>query len=1508
MASMDKQSNHLTNQELGLNGDEQASLKESSLSNSLPGVLYRCRFDEAYTMIYLNDYIETLVGYPVTDFIGNSVRTYASVIHPDDVMTVSAELEKAIEQNRHYQFNYRIIHADGTIRWVDERGQAVKNQSRIMWLDGMIIDITEQKSRDVALLNRALQMKTVSQVSVATAQIFDTEQLLQEVVDLTRDNFSLYHAHIYLFDTESTQLLLAAGAGEPGRLMKARGHRIALSREHSLVARAARSATTVIANDTTLEIDFLPNPLLPETRSEMAVPVLLGYRVLGVLDVQSEYVNYFDDDHVEVFTALAAQLAVAVENAQAFQENKMYSEAAEKARKEADTLFQVSQSITLAANAQDIVNSLQSILNFPRIDHILLSKWENDDFTITNELQVAGEWTAEGTPQLMGMTFSKETINFITLEEALQGKILFSNDLTVDQELSPAVKDGIMNLGAKSVVIIPIVYENRWMAWISLMGREPQAISEDEMRLIQGVLPQLSSVYSRIVAQQTTQQYLNELQLVFETTTKTTLLPDIETRLHDIVKRTQNTFKLHHTYIYLLSNDNTSLMMNAGIDSNNNYDKPHSHHIEMSNRSSLASYSLQVKRTMVINDMHHEERFLPNPLLPQSVSELAVPIIVNDRMIGVINAHSERANRFLAGDIQVFETLAGQIGALIVNAEQLTHTQRQLLLQESNVQLIEYIQTAKSTESLMENVINLLLINSGMDTGAYFRYNASDHTWRGVAGIGQGVTTEAVRQMSEPEEVFPHAYHAMTTGRMVVVENTRNYPNFPVEYIEELGLKSVLVFPIYVDENIDGVVFLNSIQSPRRFSEDELNILNDMVNRLAEALTRRAINTQVQLYADLVQNMPSGVLVFRLENTNDPRSLRLVATNASATKLLKRDESSLIGRRVYEATPEFEQFNVADVYHQVATTREPAALGEFENLVPNSDTILSLRAFPLPGLAVGVSVEDVTESHKARAVAERADQERFNVLNSIQDAFFATDGTGNFTFINKPAEKILRKSAEELLGTPILETNTLNINTDSVQEVYSAHEVGEIPRFRAYLDYLDTWYDVIVYQTHDGGVSIFYRDVNTEVLNEKALEQRASEMETVAELATSVTSILDVDELLQRVSDLTKERFNLYHAHIYLYDEKSQQLVLAAGAGEAGAIMKERGHQIALSREHSLVARAARSRAGVRANDVSKEPDFLPNPLLPATRSEMAIPMVIGDQLLGVLDIQSDIPDRFTELDVQINMTMASQIAVVVQNSRQVSYMLQQAEERAEQDRATAERLREVDRLKSQFLANMSHELRTPLNSIIGYSEILLDGDDGELSDDAVEDISTIFKSGNHLLEIINDILDLAKIESGQMRIERQETDFMKILRDSVQAATILAEEKSVDLRVVEASPISVVYGDAIRIRQILMNLLSNAIKFTEGGAVTLTYGQVKPSEVYVSVKDTGIGISQEHLSVIFEQFSQVDGSATRRAGGTGLGLTITRYLVHLQGGEITVESQLGEGSTFTFTLPTSPA
>jgi signal transduction histidine kinase len=247
--------------------------------------------------------------------------------------------------------------------------------------------------------------------------------------------------------------------------------------------------------------------------------------------------------------------------------------------------------------------------------------------------------------------------------------------------------------------------------------------------------------------------------------------------------------------------------------------------------------------------------------------------------------------------------------------------------------------------------------------------------------------------------------------------------------------------------------------------------------------------------------------------------------------------------------------------------------------------------------------------------------------------------------------------------------------------------------------------------------------------------------------------------------------------------------------------------------------------------------------------------------------------------------------------------MEQRIVERTAQLAEAKEWAEEADRLKSSFLATMSHELRTPLNSIIGFSGILEQGLAGPLNPEQMKQMGMVRASARHLLDLINDILDLSKIEAGELVVASQDFDLRSSIENAVATVRPLAEKKGLTVRAEIAPSVGSVESDRRRVEQILLNILGNAIKFTERGGVTV-FSEADATGVSVSVKDTGIGIEAEHLREIFEPFRQVDSGLTRNYEGTGLGLAICRRLAHKLGGEVSAVSEYGVGSTFTLTLP----
>jgi signal transduction histidine kinase len=408
-----------------------------------------------------------------------------------------------------------------------------------------------------------------------------------------------------------------------------------------------------------------------------------------------------------------------------------------------------------------------------------------------------------------------------------------------------------------------------------------------------------------------------------------------------------------------------------------------------------------------------------------------------------------------------------------------------------------------------------------------------------------------------------------------------------------------------------------------------------------------------------------------------------------------------------------------------------------------------------------------------------------------------------------------------------------------------------------------------------------------------ALATSNEELKALAETGQAVSGTLDLTRVLDLVSARAMALGQADACALFRYDRTTRAFILWRASG-LEANLSEQIRNLRILEAETVMGAAIRQRTPVSVGDLTQLPKW---PLRDVSvsagiRSVLIVPLVRAERVFGTLVLMRREEAEFARQTIDLMQTFASQSVLAIQNAR----LFREIEDKSRQ-------LEIASKHKSQFLANMSHELRTPLNAVLGYTEMLLDGVYGEVIGEAHEIMEYIQSNGEHLLALINDVLDLSKIEAGQLTLTLDEYAVQSVVEAVVSVTQPLARAKGLDLQTSIPEDLPLGRGDERRLTQVLLNLVGNAIKFTDAGSVRITARTVGEL-LELTVTDTGPGIALADQERIFDAFQQVDSSSTRQKGGTGLGLAISKRIIRMHGGTIAVESAPGQGSTFRIRVP----
>jgi len=538
------------------------------------------------------------------------------------------------------------------------------------------------------------------------------------------------------------------------------------------------------------------------------------------------------------------------------------------------------------------------------------------------------------------------------------------------------------------------------------------------------------------------------------------------------------------------------------------------------------------------------------------------------------------------------------------------------------------------------------------------------------------------------------------------------------------------------------------------------------------------------------------------------------------------------------------------------------------------------------------------------------------IVNASKDWNTLINRDYTYEAVNDAYCHSMNRNRDEIVGNSVADVWGEKVFVEIIKKKLDVCFSGEVVNYQAWFDLplMDAQCFNITYYPYRNGENrvthavVVSHNITELKLTEQELRQRVQEMTSLNTLGRQVSASLSLDSVVNAALTGINPPTAPAVSMLFLL-EKDQFILkgLQANKPELSQFMS----QIRRLGE-SLCSRVCNENESLYFESFLTVHDTTSKAFREVgLRSFAALPLYSADKIIGVLELGCDTERDFGEQATFLE-TLAGEVAIALVNAllyeqvqRHASELERRVAERTAELETAAGKAQEADRLKSAFLAAMSHELRTPLNSIIGFTGILLQNLVGPLNDEQTKQLGMVRDSAQHLLSLINDVLDISKIEAGQIEIALETFDVRESISRVIKTATPMANKKGLDLTVRIAPDIGRVVSDRRRLEQILINLVTNAVKFTEKGKICVECG-ILDWRLECRVIDSGIGIKAEDMDKLFKAFQQVDTGLTRRYEGTGLGLSICKKLIEMLGGTIWVESQWGVGSTFTFALPLS--
>jgi len=1226
-------------------------------------------------------------------------------------------------------------------------------------------------------------------VALLTSSGQGLQQILGAILDQLRCVVDYDSASIILAEKQGWQII--AGQGLPP---DCEAYKLIFPPDDAKIAQMQKTRQPVVIDDVLGDPTWLPVQGTEYIRSWIGAPLLIQGQMIGTLNVDKGEPACYRAEDVQLVMAFANQAAVVIENARLLE--------AERQRAGQLRLIEsLSQHVLSILDPEPLLDyaaeAIQKHFGFYNVDIFVTNATdEYIHFQASSHHRLAAQWREQG------LRFRIDQEGIIG-HVAATGQPYVANNVDQDPYFLP---DRELS-AVQSELTVPIKVGERILGVLDLNSDELNAFDRDDLRLAQSLADQLAIGLENARLFAEARRRTVHLEAAAEVARGATAILNVAQLLDETVHLISDRFGFYHAAVYLLDEPGEYAVLHAASSAGGQRMLQAGYKLPLG-QASLVSHAARTGEPRLALDVGQDAARLANPNLPETRSEMALPLSSQGTVIGVLDVQSAEPAAFTGEDVAVLKTMADQLANAIENArlyQQLgRHLEDALLLNEASLTATTTLDASEVLQRSLEVLrgtrnferVHVLMLNENRDE---LRLHPSLLDTYPLpiefrVPLGSGIVGWVAQ-----------------TGQALRVPDVRREPRYVTGYDDTL---SEIAVPLRAGDRIIGVLDVQSTQL-NAFSGDDERLLTTLAGQLSTVLAN------VQLFEETRQ-------------------------------------------RLRELT---------------AMTQVSQALNEAQDL----STILNIVL-----------------------------EETFDLLGSQE---------GSVILIDPPGSNQLRMVAERGLGREILEAfNSRPVYTHegTYKRALNSGQIIEVADTASDPDFL---HDVgsravrvtnIPLMTERGAIGLIAVDglpkdnmtrrlltaladmaavaIGRERLHQETAD-RLAEVTTLYTLSTQITSSLSLTEVLGSIVSILRLTLDCRSCSIFVLDPSGETLRLEAASGPSSTWKGIARLQVG----EGVSGRVIAEQRSIYVPDTQAETDFLY--FNPQIRSLLVVPLVVRGEVIGTLSIDDVKPNAFDN-EIRLLTIAAAQAAVAIENA-QLYESLQDSYSKLEK---AYKELQELDKMKSEFVQNISHELRTPLTFINGYVELLQDGDMGALNEKQQTALDIVARKANALSQLVDDIISLQ--QTSRERIHFETLSLTELGHIGVQAASASADEAGIRLRDEIPEDLPPVRADKQRLSQVFDNLLGNAIKFSDAGD-TVTVRMIEEDAVILTeVQDTGIGIPADKLGRIFDRFYQVDGTTTRRFGGTGLGLTITKQIVEAHGGQIGVESEPGKGSTFYFTIP----